>query len=74
MKTPTLALLLVVPALAPAADPPVTRLYTASDLPRLAEGVRLPRGGGYAVRVWSGPETTWSLETDGQTLAPASPE
>jgi dienelactone hydrolase len=62
------ALVLSAPALA-ADDPPATRLFTASDLPGLAEqGVKLPRSGEYTLKVWGSDRQEWSLASDGQVL------
>jgi dienelactone hydrolase len=50
----------------------VSRLFTASDLPRLAErGLELPRDGEYVLQVWAPERQRWSLEagTDVWTLS-----
>ena len=53
----------------PAATPPrIARLYTASDFPRLAEGVALPRAGSYTLKVWAPASQVWSLAAEGSTL------
>ncbi|SIN93334.1 Acetyl xylan esterase (AXE1) [Singulisphaera sp. GP187] len=48
--------------------PPVVRLYSASDLPQLARGIKLPPEAQYTVKVWAPAQQTWSLAVDGQTL------
>ncbi|MDR3636950.1 MAG: acetylxylan esterase [Isosphaeraceae bacterium] len=50
------------------ADDPVTRLYTASELPRLAQGVALPREGSYTLKVWAPERQRWSLAVEGATV------
>jgi hypothetical protein len=63
-----LAALSLVAADDPKALPPVVRLFTASDFPRLARGVELPRGGGYTVKVWAPARQRWSLSGHGSIL------
>jgi dienelactone hydrolase len=43
------------------------RLYTASDLPRLARGVALPAGEA-TLKVWAPANQAWSLERDGEIV------
>jgi X-Pro dipeptidyl-peptidase (S15 family) len=53
----------------PAAAPPrVILFYSASDFPRLAEGVELPRAATYTLKVWAPAAQVWSLATEGSTL------
>ncbi len=50
-----------------AQDQPVARLFTASEFPRLAQGVSLPRAGVYTLKVWSPARQQWSLASEGAT-------
>src|SRR5947209_5185831 len=55
-----------------AQEPPrrVARLFTAGELPGLAErGVRLPREGTYTVKVWAPANQTWTLSVEGPALS-----
>jgi hypothetical protein len=49
-------------------EPTVSRLYVASDLPRLGRGFRLPRSGEYTVKVWAPRREKWTVSAEGQTL------
>lgn len=53
-----------------AAEPkrPVVRLFSASDLPQLAQGIQLPAEARYTLKVWAPTRQVWSLTVDGQTL------
>jgi dienelactone hydrolase len=53
---------------------PVVRLYTASDFPRLARGIRVPSAGEYTVQVWAPARRRWSMANDGQTITLTSRE
>ncbi|MBX6311856.1 MAG: acetylxylan esterase, partial [Isosphaeraceae bacterium] len=58
---------------------PIARVFSASDFPRLARGIRLPRTGEYTLKVWSRPSDSWSIaEADDEGLklahAPREPE
>jgi dienelactone hydrolase len=54
-----------IPAPAPAQEPARVRLLTASELPRLSEGLELPAGR-YAVKVWAPSRERWAVaEADG---------
>jgi dienelactone hydrolase len=53
-------------------DPPVTRLFVASDLPRLQEGMTLPRAGEYTLKVWAPARQVWSVAAEGNSLALSS--
>jgi len=44
--------------------PEVERVFTASDLPRLAHGIRLPQAGEYTLKVWSAGNRHWSASVD----------
>src|SRR5688572_16299569 len=69
------SLLAVVPASiarSEAAPPSASRLFTASDFPRLARGITLPRDGQYTLRAWSTAKQTWTLTADDQTITLAS--
>ncbi len=60
-------------ALAPSAradepQPAASRLFTASDIPHLAEGTHVPLDGRYTLKVWAPARQSWSLKADGQTL------
>src|SRR4051794_13220607 len=46
-------------------------LYTASDLPGLADGVTIPQAGVYTIKVWSSSLPNWSYrsgELQGQAI------
>ncbi len=52
-----------------AQDTPVFRLFQSHDLPRLAEeGVSLPRGGNYVVKVWAPANQRWTAKNADGTL------
>ena len=55
-----------------AEGPAVSRLYTASEFPRLARGVELPRAGEYTVKVWSDSRRTWALTVEDGNVVLAS--
>ena len=49
--------------------PAVSRLFSVSELPRLAsEGFELPRAGKYTLKVWAPARQNWALNADGKTL------
>ena len=50
------------------APPRFILFYSASDFPRLAEGVELPRAASYTLKVWAPAAQVWSLATEGATL------
>ncbi len=47
----------------------VSRLFTASDLPGLARGVRLPKSGTYTIQLWTSRSLSWSLISEPQTAS-----
>jgi dienelactone hydrolase len=48
--------------------PTDSRLFTASEFPRLARGIQLPRPGEYTVKVWAPARQRWTLAADGSNL------
>jgi hypothetical protein len=71
------ALVFLNPALLPGvrADEPmptVSRLFTASEFPRLARGIELPRPGEYTVKVWAPARQSWTATADGPRLTLSS--
>jgi dienelactone hydrolase len=52
-----------------AQDAAVTRLFVASDLARLRDGVTLPRGGEFTLKVWVPTRQRWGLAADGNALS-----
>jgi dienelactone hydrolase len=49
-----------------------SRLFLADDFHRLAEGVALPHGGRYIVKVWAPANQRWELAADPSTLTISS--
>lgn len=50
-------------------DPaPASLLFTADDLPGLAQGFALPRAGEYTVKTWGDPAMGWTLKADGSAI------
>ncbi len=49
---------------------PITHLFTASELPRLARGIEIPKGE-YFVKIWAPARQVWTHETseEGKTLS-----
>jgi X-Pro dipeptidyl-peptidase (S15 family) len=63
-----------IPALATADDDkPVTRLFTASEFPRLARGIDVPKGE-YVIKTWAPARQIWTQTTsdDGKSLSLSS--
>jgi cephalosporin-C deacetylase-like acetyl esterase len=51
----------------------VSRLFTASEFPRLAErGIELPRAGKYTLNVWTPARQSWTLSAAGKTITLSS--
>lgn len=61
-----LATLLIFSSAAAAQEPPPDRVFTASELPRLARGVEVPAGE-WTVAVWAPARDQWTLTADGAT-------
>jgi hypothetical protein len=51
-----------------AEDAAAVKIVTASDLPALASGISLPRGGDYTVLAWCPAKSAWSLAREGNSL------
>ncbi|WP_435010993.1 alpha/beta hydrolase family protein [Tundrisphaera lichenicola] len=72
-----LPIALLAPLVAAADDPPASLIFTASDLPGLSKGFRVPQAGEYTIKVWSVGQPDWSsrkneLEGLAITLNPRS--
>ena len=69
-----LLLLLVLPLpRSHAADEPKTDfVFTASDFPRLADGIVVEKSGAYTVKVWAPARQEWALRVDGNRLTLSS--
>jgi dienelactone hydrolase len=65
-----LLVLMSIPGRAPAQEPARSRLLTASELPRLLDGVELPAGT-YTVKVWAPARERWAVagEDGARTLS-----
>lgn len=51
-----------------------SRIFTASDLPRLRRGITLPESGDYTLKVWSSATSSWTaVEGDGPDQITLSP-
>jgi hypothetical protein len=48
--------------------PTVSRVFTASEFPRLARGIELSRAGEYTVKVWAPAGQCWTLAAAGSNL------
>lgn len=65
----TVSLCLAATTASPGADDlPISRVFVASDIARLRDGVKLPRGGEFTIKVWAPARQRWTLAADGNTL------
>ncbi len=63
-----LALTTGVAADEPAPSQPRPRLFVASDLPMMAEGIPIRAGGDYTLKVWAPAQQVWEMSGSGDTL------